>query len=238
MSIERQTIIHDGPGARFESMAVYDPSAGNQPGMLLFPTFMGTSEPDFVQAERLAGLGFKVLVVDFYGQGRRASRMEDAALLMKELVSDRAMMRDRLLASLAELRNLPDVDPERLGAVGFCLGGMCVLDLVRAGAELKCGVVFHGSYEPPPFLNQKMVAKLLICHGWNDPICPPGATVALANELTAAGVDWQLHVYGNTGHAFTSRALPLDEQKQFGFQPDADRRSWQATQDFFKEALA
>jgi dienelactone hydrolase len=238
MPTERLTVLHGGHGGPFESMAVFDPAAGVQPGLLLFPNFMGTSEWDFVQAERLAASGFKVLVVDYYGLGKRASSMDEAAKLMDELVSDRAMMRDRLLDALAELRKLPDVDQARVGAIGYCLGGKCVLDLARAGADLAGGVVFHGAYDGPPFPNQKMTARLLICHGWNDPICPPEAMAALANELTQAGVDWQLHAYGNTGHAFTLDTLPLDATRTFGFQPDADRRSWQAMRNFFAEIFA
>lgn len=238
MLTERRTVIHEGYGGPFESIAVLDPSAGMEPGLLLFPNFMGISEWDLVQAERLVTLGFKVLVVDYYGQGKRASSMEEAAELMEELVSDRVMMRDRLLDALAELRDLPDVDRARLGAIGYCLGGKCVLDLARSGADFKAGVVFHGAYDAPPFPNQKMTTSLLICHGWNDPLCPPDATVALADELTEAGIDWQLNAYGHTGHAFTNEVLPLDADKTFGYQPDADRRSWQAMQEFFKDVLA
>ena len=237
MSIERQTIIHEGPGGPFESTAVGDPDAGVQPGLLLFPNFFGTKEWDFAKAEELARMGFKVLVVDYYGQGKRGTDMESSSALMQELVADRAAMRDRLLDALAQLRKLPGVDGARCGAVGFCLGGKCVLDLARGGGDIVAGVSFHGVYDAPPFPNAAITAKLLICHGWNDPLCPPEATVALGNELTAAGADWQLIAYSHTGHAFTANDVPLDATKTFGFQPDTNRRSWQAMQDFFAEVF-
>lgn len=237
MSIERHMIIHEGPGGPFESTAFYDPSGGLQPGLLLFPNFLGAQRWYSDTAEKVAALGFKVLEVDFYGQGKRGSDRETGGKLMGELVSDRAVMRDRLLGALAELRKLPEVDPAQCGAIGFCLGGMCVLDLARAGADIACGVVFHGAYERPSFPNEVMSAKLLICHGWNDPICPPDATVALAQELTEANVDWQLIAYGHTGHAFTAQQVPIDDAKTFGFQPDTNRRSWQALQTFFGEVF-
>lgn len=237
MSIQRQTIMHEGPGGPFESMAVYDPDAGVQPGLLLFPNFFGTKEWDFAKAEELAAMGFKVLVVDYYGQGKRGTDMESSSALMHELTADRAAMRDRLLDALAQLKKLPGVDGARCGAIGFCLGGKCVLDLARGGGDFVAGVSFHGVYDAPPFPNAQIKAKLLICHGWNDPLCPPEATVALGNELTAAGVDWQLIAYGHTGHAFTANDVPLDEAKTFGFQPDTNRRSWQAMKDFFAEVF-
>ena len=112
-----------------------------------------------------------------------------------------------------------------------------MLDLARAGADIKAGVSFHGVYDAPPFPNAMMTASLLVCHGWNDPLCPPDATVGLANELTAAGIDWQLHAYGHTGHAFTANDVPMDADKTFGFQPDTDRRSWKSMTDFLAEKL-
>lgn len=237
MSIQRHTVIHEGPGGPFESTAFFDPSTGVQPGLLLFPNFLGAQQSYSEIAEYIAGLGYKVLEVDFYGRGKRASDGETATKLMGELVSDRAVMRDRLLDALTELRNLPGVDSAKVGAIGFCLGGKCVLDLARAGADIAGGVVFHGVYDRPPFPNATMTAKLLICHGWNDPLCPPDATAGLAQELTEADVDWQLIAYGRTGHAFTAQ-MPMNEARSFGFQPDANRRSFQAMENFLAEVFA
>ncbi|MGD9809811.1 MAG: dienelactone hydrolase family protein [Sphingobium sp.] len=237
MSVERHVIIHEGPGGPFESMAVYDPSASTQPGLLLFPNFFGAKEWDFAKAEEIAALGFKVLVVDYYGQGKRGTDMASSSKLMEEFVGDRAAMRDRLLDALTELKKLPGVDAAKCVSIGFCLGGKCVLDLARGGGDIVGGVSFHGVYDPPPFPNADIKAKLLVCHGWNDPLCPPEATVALANELTANGVDWQLIAYGHTGHAFTANDIPMDDGKTFGFQPATNRRSWQAMKDFFSEIL-
>jgi dienelactone hydrolase len=100
---------------------------------------------------------------------------------MKEVSDDRTVMRARLLDELATLKGSPAVDTSRLGAIGFCFGGQCVLDLARAGADIKGGVSFHGVYDAPPFPNAPMSAKLLICHGWNDPLSSPDALVGLAS---------------------------------------------------------
>lgn len=236
MAIERQVRVYDAPGGTYESVAVYDPQAGEQPGLLLFPNFLGTKEWDFAKGEKLAALDFKVLVVDFYGQGKRGTDMASGSALMLDMVADRAQMRDKLQAHLAELHKLPDVKPGRVAAIGFCLGGKCVLDLARSGADIA-GIVNHGVYDAPSIPNAPMVAKLLINHGWNDDYCPPEATVSLAQELTGAGIDWQLIAYGKTGHAFTANDIPLNDEKSFGFQPDTDRRSWQATVNFYEETF-
>jgi len=150
MAISRQVIIHEGPGGSFESMWVGDAEGGTKPGILLFPNILGTKEWDFAKAEELAALGYTVLVTDLYGQGKRGTDMESGMLLMAEINDDRTVMRTRLLDALAMLKGLPAVDTARLAAIGFCLGGKCVLDLARAGADIKGAVSFHGVYDAPP----------------------------------------------------------------------------------------
>jgi len=236
MTITRQTIVHEGPGGLFESMVVTDTaSSAPQPGILLFPNVLGTKDADFAYAEKVAALGYVVLVADVYGQGKRTTRADpDAARYMAELNADRALLRDRLLSAHALLKGLEAVDASRTAAIGFCFGGKCVLDLARAGADIAGGVSFHGVYDAPPFPNAAIGAKLLVCHGWDDPIAPPDATVALARELTVAGCDWQLHAYGRTGHAFTDESVNMPE-KGLAYSADADRRSFRAMVGFLEE---
>jgi dienelactone hydrolase len=238
MAIERKVHIHDGPGGPFESMFVGDPDAGPQPSILLYPNFFGTKEWDFAKAEVLAALGYKVLVVDYYGQGKRGTDMASSGALLHDFMADRTVVKHRLLSALAELKLLAGVNTQKLGAIGFCAGGKCVLDLARGGGDIKGGVSFHGVYDAPPFPNAAINAKLLICDGWNDQLCPPPAKNALCDELTASGVDWQFISYSDTGHGFTADNIPMNPEKTFGFQPDTNRRSWKAMTDFFEEAFA
>lgn len=235
MTITRRVTIHEGPGGLFESMAVFDHAAGAQPGVLLFPNVLGTKETDFAFAERIVALGYAVLVADVFGQGRRASRDEtDFSRFMAELDGDRGLLRDRLSNAHATLKAMPEVDADRTAAIGFCFGGKCVLDLARSGADIAGGVSFHGVYDAPPLPNAAISAKLLVCHGWDDPIAPPDATVALAKELTEAGCDWQIHAYGRTGHAFTDRDVNMPE-RGLAYSADADRRSFRSMADFLGE---
>jgi dienelactone hydrolase len=235
MTIIRRTILYDG----FESMAVLDDAAGGPlPGVLLFPNVLGTKDADFDYAERVAALGYAVLVADVYGAGKRTTRGDaNPALYMNELNADRALLRDRVNGAHAVLKSLEEVDAARTAAIGFCFGGKCVLDLARSGADMAGGVSFHGVYDAPPFPNAAITAKLLICHGWDDPIAPPDATVALARELTQAGCDWQIHAYGHTGHAFTDHAVNMPE-KGLAYSADADRRSFRSMAEFLGELFA
>jgi len=131
----------------------------------------------------------------------------------------------------AVLKDMAEVDAARTAAIGFCFGGKCVLDLARSGADIAGGVSFHGVYDAPPFASAAITAKLLVCHGWDDPIAPPEATVGLAKELTDAGCDWQIHAYGHTAMSFSDESVNMPEMG-LAYSPDADRRSFRAMTDF------
>jgi dienelactone hydrolase len=239
MAIVRQTLVYDGPGGPFEGVAAWDDAVeGRRPCVLVLPNVLGQKEADNLKAEALAGLGYVALAADMFGQGKRTTLHEDnRSRYMDALNADRALLRDRLAASLAALTSLPQADPGKAAAIGFCFGGKCVLDMARAGLGIRGGVSFHGVYDRPDYASvSPIAAKLLICHGWDDPISPPDATVALANELTASGADWQLHAYGHAGHAFTDvgRAGP----GHIAYEPRADRRSWRAMAEFLERLFA
>lgn len=237
MAIERITKIYDGPGGPFEGVVAIDTEWRSQrPGVLVIPNVLGQKEADNRKAADLARLGYVGFAIDVFGQGKRTTRgTPDMARYMDEMNADRGLLRDRLHGALAELKGLPQVDPDRTGAIGFCFGGKCALDLARSGASISGVVSFHGVYDRPSYANIALIIpKILVCHGWNDPLCPPDATVALANELTESGADWQIHAYGHTGHAFTDASMPAGDPK-FGHQPDSDARSWKAMTDFLAE---
>jgi len=158
---------------------------------------------------------------------------------MAQLNADRALLRDRLAASLDALKNFDRVDPAKLAAIGFCFGGKCVLDMARSGLPILGGVSFHGVYDRPDYENvSPIAAKLLVCHGWEDPIAPPEKTVALAQELSESGADWQIHAYGHAGHAFTDQDRKTSTIPGVVYEPRADRRSWQAMTNFLEEVFA
>ena len=241
MTITRETIVYDGPGGPFEGMAVYDAVIeGPRPGVLLLPNVLGLKEADFARAEQIAALGYVVFAADLYGQGKRTVLgAPDSARYMNELNADRALLRDRMRVSLDRMKALENVDAVRTAAVGFCFGGKCVLDMARAGLGVLGVVSFHGVYDRPDYANVTPIrAKALVCHGWDDPIAPPEAVVALAAELTEGGADWQLHAYGHAGHAFTDVDRKNTPNPAVAYEPKADVRSFRAMADFLGELFA
>jgi dienelactone hydrolase len=207
------------------------------PGVLIAHAWGGRDAFVCDKARVLAGLGYAAFALDMYGKGVLGSGPEENAKLMQRFTSDRATLQTRMHAALAALRQQTEADAGRIAAIGFCFGGLCVLDLARTGADLRGAVSFHGLLAPPGNTSgQSIQAKLLILHGYRDPLAPPPQLTALAEELTAAGADWQIHCYGNALHAFTN---PKANDPAFGtvYDPSAERRSWQSMRNFLEEVL-
>lgn len=239
MTIRTKPHVYDGPGGPFEGTIAWDEAApGARPGVMVVPNVLGQKALDDEKAAELAALGYVGFVCDLYGQGKRTTRdSPDPAIYMNALNADRALFRDRLHASLAAMQALPQVDAARCAAIGYCFGGKSVLDLARSGAAVRGVVSFHGIFDAPGYAYPTPIAtRVLVCHGWDDPLAPPASVVALGEELTAAGARWELQAYSGTGHAFTDPTAP--EKPGFGYRADADRRSWAAAVDFLGEALA
>jgi dienelactone hydrolase len=223
-----------------EAYVAYDESrTSKRPCVLISHQWSGQSDMERKKAEELARLGYVGFAIDIYGKGVRGGLLEDNSSLMQPFLDDRAGLRRRILAALATAQKHPMVDPDRIGAIGYCFGGLCALDLARSAAPGVKGVVsFHGVLHPPNIGEQAPItAKVLILHGYDDPLAPPEAVLAIARELTVAKADWQLHAYGHTTHAFTAQGVDLPE-RGLKYNPAADRRSWTAMKNFFEEALA
>ncbi len=208
------------------------PVNGARTAILMCPTVMGVTDLERGFAADLNAKGHAVMVADLYGARFPPDRRAEASAAMGELRADRAGLRDLLTAVLDEFRPLAGRAP--VVAIGFCFGGQCVLDLARSGAEIAGVASFHGLLDPPGLDPRPIAAKVIAFHGWADPLARPDSVVALGEELTAAGCDWQLHGYGGVGHAFTNKgatgAMP-------GIQYDetAARRSWAALDQFLGE---
>jgi len=210
---------------------------GPHPCVLIAHNWAGQSEVDNGTARRLAAMGYAGFAIDVYGKGNRGDLMGDNSHLMNPWMADRAGLQRRLLAAVDAACAHPAIDSSRIAIIGYCFGGLCALDLARsADARIKAAVSFHGAYAPSGLPAQPITAKVLVLHGWNDPITPPDATVALAHELNAAGADWQLHAYGQTMHAFTAPSVN-NPANGMQYSADADRRSWAAMTAFLAETL-
>lgn len=217
-------------------LAYDDTKSGRRPGILVMPGGFGLGANAKQRAEMLAGLGYVALAGDPYGNGIEINDLQEVMKSVSALRQDPAKFRKRAQVALDKLTSLPQVDPRRLAAIGYCLGGTFALELARAGAPLTGVVTFHGGLETQlPAAPGQVKAKILVCTGADDPSVPVAHVNAFADEMTKAGVDWQIISYGGTVHGFTypdaeSRGIPW-----IAYNKLADERSWQAMRSFFEE---
>jgi dienelactone hydrolase len=165
----------------------------------------GRSEAQVDFAKKLAEWGYVGFAADLYGKVA-GTNSDECQKLMTAFMQNRIMLQDRLLHVVEVVKGLPEVEADRTAAIGFCFGGLCALDLARTGVDVRGVVSFHGVLSPPGnTAGNKIEAKVIVFHGWEDPFAPPQDLVALGRERSDGDADWQIHAYGKTIHAFMAR---------------------------------
>jgi dienelactone hydrolase len=236
MTIRTRTIEYRDGDVELQGVVAWDDGLkGPQPGVMVSHAWAGRSDFENGKAEELARLGYVGFAIDNFGKGVLGKSTKENSALIQPFLEDRPMLQRRLQNAVTVLKNLDEVDADRVAAIGFCFGGLCVLDLARSGADVNGIVSFHGLLGAPGNTSgNRIKAKVLALHGWDDPMAKPDQVLAFAEELTAMSADWQLHAYGSTMHAFTN---PQANDPDFGtvYSADADRRSWNAMRNFLSE---
>lgn len=218
--------------------AVRDPHIGNKPAVIVAHDWSGRNEFACQKAEQLAELGYVGFALDMYGNGRLGHTKEEKSALMMPLKENRALLRQRILSAYETVKKLMFVDVHKIAVIGFCFGGLCALDLARGGADIRGVVSFHGLLDAPTDVeNKKILAKVLALHGQLDPMVSSAAVAAFQHEMTAARVDWQMHIYGHTLHAFTNPQAH-DTESGLVYNQLADKRAWVAAKNFLAEIFA
>ena len=184
----------------------------------------------------MAALGYVGFCLDNYGGGALPESVEDKQGLMMPLKEDRKLLLERLKAGYKAAARLDEIDETHMAAMGFCFGGLCTLDMARASMNLKAAISYHGLLDAPDLPKKKIKAKVLIAHGWDDPMAPPAHVTAIGEEMAAAGCDWQLHAYGQTTHAFMVPEADSGDGV-LKFNPDSERRAWTATLELLNDVF-
>jgi dienelactone hydrolase len=215
-----------------------DSIQGRRPGVLVVHEWTGLGDYVQMRARKLAELGYVAFAADIYGKGVRPKTPREAGAEAVKYKNNRPLLRARAQAGLDVLRDNELCDPRRVAAIGYCFGGSCVLELARSGADVAGVVSFHGGLDTPSPAHAKNIkGKVLVLHGGDDPHVPPKDVAAFEEEMRAAGVDWQLIIYGGAVHAFTNPSVGHDNSKGVAYNAAADRRSWEAMKAFFGEIL-
>ena len=215
----------------------WDESIENKrPGVLVVHGGAGLDDHAKNRARRFAELGYVAFACDMYGEGVAGNR-ERIMACINELRAEPDRIPRRATAGLDALKSHP-LTSHHVAAVGYCFGGMTVLELARSGAPIAGIVSVHGSLDTkrPATPPDAIKAKLLILHGALDPHVPLTQVTAFADEMKTANADWQLIIYGNAQHGFTHE----DKWNVPGvaYHAPSDARSWRAIESFFTEIFA
>jgi dienelactone hydrolase len=239
VSIQTQAIEYKDGETLLEGYLAYsDEGTKPKPTVLIAHAWEGRNSFVCDKARMLAELGYTAFALDMYGKGVLGSGPEENTALMQPLLEDRSVLQQRMKAGLLAASSLPQVDAQNIAVMGYCFGGLCALDLARTQPELKGVVSFHGLLNAPGNTDGNRIgAKVLILHGHLDPLVPVEQVVACQQELTNAGADWQIHIYGKALHSFTNPKA-TDASTGLFYNADADRRSWQELRNFLAEIFS
>lgn len=216
-------------------LAYDDAKTGARPGVLVVHDWTGLQDYSQRRARMLAELGYVAFAADIYGKGVRPKDPQESAKQAGIYKQDLPLLRKRAALGLEQLRKQPNVDPKKLAAIGYCFGGTTVLELARSGADLAGVVSFHGGLGTTlPAGSGAVKAKVLVCHGTDDPFVKPEEQAAFKAEMAKARPDLEFISYPDAVHSFTKREAGDDKSKGNAYNEAADKKSWEDMQRFFK----
>ena len=203
-------------------------SPGRHPAIIVIHEWWGLNDWVKEQAQRFRDQGYVALAVDLY-RGKSAADPAQAHELMRGMPHDRAL-RD-LKAAFDYLASRPDVNKNKIGSVGWCMGGGYSLELAENEPKLAACAVNYGAMPTDPTLIQKIQAPLLGNFGAEDRGIPPDAVRAFEKAMKDAGKTIDAKIYDSAGHAFEN------PNNKAGYRQDAAVDAWARMLGFFGRTL-
>ena len=234
--MDLQPVGYSADGEALNGFLADGSKGATAPGVLVAHESPGLTDHIKGRTRRLGELGYVAFALDLFGAHNLD--LEEARKHSAHVVNTPGLMRRRAMAALETLAAQKNVDASRLAAVGFCLGGAVALELARSGAPIQCAVGYHpGFRRPAGSIDGPIRARVLMMIGDKDPVVPPDDRAQFVQSMTAAGADWQLHIYGGVGHSYTNPAIDAFGLPGFGYNAGADRRSWRSMLNLFEEVF-
>lgn len=241
-AVETKEVTYAGGGVQMKGFLAWDGEArGKRPAVIVVHEWWGHNDYVRARAKQLAEMGYVALAVDMYGDGKTANHPDNAMAFMSEATKDKVQAAERFNAGLALLRADEHVDAQNIAAIGYCFGGAVVLNMARAGTDLKGVASFHGAlggWMTP--LPGSITAKVLVLNGADDSMVPAEAVAKFEDEMKTAKADFRVINYPGAKHSFTN---PAADQfaKQFNmpvaYNAAADQASWAELDAFLKDVF-
>jgi carboxymethylenebutenolidase len=180
------------------------------------------------QAEKLASLGYVALAVDLY-RGKVATNAEEAHELMRGLPQDRGVQ--DLKAAVTYLGTRKEVRPDRIGSIGWCMGGGFSIQLAVHDPRLRACVVNYGALPTDPNDLQQIGAAVLGNFGADDHGITVADVEAFKKGMTNAQRVFEVKIYPGAGHGF------MNPNNKDGYRPEPAADAWTRITSFLKGSL-
>ncbi len=208
---------------------LYTPTGkGPYPALIVIHEWWGLNDWVKDQASKLADQGYASLAVDLY-RGKVATTPDEAHEIMRGVPEDRAK-RD-LHAAVEFLKSQPNVKKDRIGSIGWCMGGGYSLDVALREPDLAATVINYGHLATDPEALKKINAPILGLFGAQDRGITPDDVHKFEQALKQLGKKIDIKIYDDAGHAFEN----LNNKE--GYRPADAADAWTRTVDFFATTL-
>lgn len=237
--LKEDNITYSGDNTTMNGYVVYNDSVqGKRPAVLVVHEWWGMNDYAKMRARQLAQLGYVAMAVDMYGNGQTASDPDGAMKLAGPFYQNPQLTKTRLDAALAKLKTYPQVDTNKIAAIGYCYGGYVVLNAAKLGEPLKGVVSFHGDLSGVKPDKNLLKAKVLVLHGEADSLVKKQVVDQFKKQMDSIGADYAFKSYPNAKHAFTNPMADSIEKKYHigvGYNADADKQSWETMKEFLQK---
>ena len=224
-AIKEEPVTYTDGQTTMKGFVVYDDATtAKRPGIIMVHEWWGITPHIHAEARKYAQAGYTAFIADMYGDAKTADNPKDAGALAGSVMKDPKVMESRFNAARAALAKQASVNPQKIGAVGYCFGGAVVLNMARTGADLAAVAGFHASLglNTPAPAPGTVKAKILILNGADDPFVKREQYDTLKKEFDAAKADYRIVEYPGAVHAFTNpEATALGEKFKLPLKYDA-----------------
>lgn len=208
-----------------------------KPGILILPAWKGIDKHSKNTAESLAKHGYYAFVADIYGAGNYPKDNAEAGQKAGFYKTNFAAYQKRIALALEQLIK-SGANKDNIVVIGFCFGGTGALEAARGNLNIKGVVSFHGGLgKEVSRTAQPITAKVLACHGADDPFVPKEEVTAFQQEMRDSKADWQMVYYANAVHSFTDPESGNDNSKGAAYNEKAAKRSFEHLKIFLNEVL-
>lgn len=221
---------------------VYDKNSTEKvPGILVVHEWWGHNDYARKRAEMLGELGYVALAVDMYGDGKLATHPGEAQEFMMAVVSNLDVAKLRFEKALETLKANPNVDPEKIAAIGYCFGGTVSLSMANAGYDLDAVAAFHSGVGLPFPPTEDLATRVLVCNGADDPFIPAAQVEAFKAKMDSVGANYEYVSYPGAVHSFTNPEADANAEKfqnpAWAYNEEADKDSWDKMKKMFEEVF-